>query len=183
MIGKVIVQGPGIQGTISDYNYTDMRDVLVDSLCAIAVFLMSCRGYDRTDEITGDLAGVFAVGAAFFPITSDSLPTDREELAGALQVLFAGSHFLTLAFFSLVLFRKTDQPKPTRKKLQRNIVYTECGYSILGCIVLIGVVSLTSSTSPIRSFDPVFWLKSIAVVSFGISWLTKGEAILKDNEA
>jgi hypothetical protein len=27
---------------------------------------------------------------------------------------------------------------------------------------------------------PVFWLESTAVISFGFSWLTKGETILKD---
>jgi hypothetical protein len=32
----------------------------------------------------------------------------------------------------------------------------------------------------IRELDPVFWLESLAVVAFGVSWLTKGEMILKD---
>jgi hypothetical protein len=28
--------------------------------------------------------------------------------------------------------------------------------------------------------NPVFWLESLAVEAFGVSWLTKGETILKD---
>ena len=44
--GKDLLQGPGIEGSISGYYYTDMRNVLVGSLCAIGVFLLSCRGYD-----------------------------------------------------------------------------------------------------------------------------------------
>ena len=183
VIGKFILQGPGIQGSVSDYYYTVMRDVFVGSLCSIGVFLMSYRGYDSMDEIAGDLACLFAVGAALFPTTPDVDPTTRARLVGVVHIVLAGSLFLTLAFFSLVLFRKTDQPTPTRMKLQRNIVYTVCGYLILGCIALIGVVALTPDTSPIRKLDPVFWLESIAIVSFGISWLTKGEGILKDDES
>jgi hypothetical protein len=34
----------------------------------------------------------------------------------------------------------------------------------------------------VERFEPRFWLESIAIVAFGISWLTKGEAILKDQE-
>src|SRR6266852_8308761 len=56
------IAGPGIQGSISCYYYTDMRNVLVGSLCAIGVFLMSTRGYDLRDEIAGRLACVFAIG-------------------------------------------------------------------------------------------------------------------------
>ena len=29
-------------------------------------------------------------------------------------------------------------------------------------------------------FSPLFWLEAVAVVAFGVSWLTKGEAILAD---
>jgi hypothetical protein len=179
--GKILLDGAGIQSSISSYYYTLMRDVFVGSLCAIAVFLMSYRGYERKDDVAGDLACAFAIGVALFPVAPDMDPTSREKVIGGVHLLFAGSFFLTLAFFSLVLFRKTDpKKKPTRKKLQRNVVYTLCGYTILACIALIAAAGLLPSTSPVRHLAPVFWLESIAVVAFGVSWLTKGEAILKD---
>jgi hypothetical protein len=97
--------------------------------------------------------------------------------------MVAASFFLTLAYFSLVLFRKTDPTKTaTRRKLQRNVVYTMCGYTILACIALVVVVALLPGAAPVKRLDPVFWLESVAVVAFGASWLTKGEAILKDAE-
>ncbi|MHC4106250.1 MAG: DUF998 domain-containing protein [Planctomycetota bacterium] len=183
-LGKIVLEEPGILSSISSYYYTVMRDVFVGSLCAIAVFLMSYRGYERKDDIAGDLACIFALGAALFPIAPDVGATLGDKVVGALHLLFAACLFLTLAFFSLVLFRKTDSTKtPTRKKLQRNIVYTVCGYTILACIALIVVVGLISDDSPIKRLDPVFWLESAAVVAFGVSWLTKGEAILKDEAA
>ena len=41
--GKILLEGPGIQNSISSYYHTGMRDVFVGSLCAIAGFLMSRR--------------------------------------------------------------------------------------------------------------------------------------------
>jgi hypothetical protein len=34
--------------------------------------------------------------------------------------------------------------------------------------------------SALKAFDPVYWLEAMAIVAFWISWLIKGEAILKD---
>ena len=49
------------------------------------------------------------------------------------------------------------------------------------CIVLIGVYFIFfGDASPIGRYRPVFWLESIAIIMFGISWLVKGEAILAD---
>jgi len=181
--GKILVEGPGIQDSISAYYHTGMRDVFVGSLCAIAVFLMSYRGYERKDDIAGDLACVFALGVALFPTTPELNATPGDRVVGALHLAFAAAFFLTLAFFSLVLFRKTDPARmPTRRKLQRNAVYTVCGYMMIACLVLIGIAALISGDSPVKRLDPIFWLEATAIVAFGVSWLTKGEAILKDAE-
>ena len=183
VIGKILLDGSGIEDSISRYYYTHMRDVFVGSLCAIAVFLMSYKGYERKDAVAGDLACVCALGVALFPTTPITSPTPQDHLVGGLHHTFAVIFFLTLAYFSLALFRKTNPSKiPTRQKLQRNIVYTVCGYTILVCIALLGLTSLLPKESPVNNLEPVFWLESIAVFVFGISWLTKGEAILKDEK-
>jgi len=182
-IGKILLEGPGIQSSISSYYYTNMRDVFVGSLCAIAVFLMSYKGYERKDAVAGDLACIFALGVALFPTTPNINPTSQDHIVGVLHYLSAVLFFLTLAYFSLVLFRKSNPAKiPTRKKIQRNIVYTVCGYTILACIALLGLNSFLPEESPLNNLNPVFWLESVAVFVFGVSWLTKGESILKDEE-
>jgi hypothetical protein len=181
--GKTLLQGPGIQSSISGYYYTDMGNVFVGSLCAIGVFLMSTRGYDRKDEIAGRLACAFAVGVALFPTTPDMAATSQEDIVGDVHLSLAALLFLTLAYFSLVLFTKTaPDKKPTGRKLQRNIVYRVCGYTILACILLIVVVKLPPVKTLAAWLTPVFWLESVAVVAFGVSWLTKGETILKDRK-
>ena len=178
IFGKMLLLGPGIQCTVSDYYYTDMGNVFVGSLCAIGVFLISCRGYDWRDEIAGRVACVFAVGVALFPTNPCAGGTS---LIGYLHLTFAALLFLTLAYFSLALFTETDPDKtPTPQKLQRNIVYRVCGYTILLCILFIAVIKLTPLKSLLERLTPVFWLESLAIISFGVSWLTKGETILKD---
>lgn len=182
VIGKILLQSPGIEASISGYYYTVMRDVFVGTLCAIGIFLMSYRGYERADDIAGNMACFFVVGAALFPTTPARNPSQLQIIVGYVHYGFAAAFFLTLAYFCLVLFRKTDPSKPmTLQKIQRNRVYVICGYLILLCICLLAVYGIFLGDTAIARLDPVFWLESIAVITFGTSWLVKGEALLRDD--
>ncbi len=181
-IGKILFESPGILESISAYYYSVMGNVFVGSLCAIAVFLFSYHGYDARDLIAGKLASLFALGTALFPTPPAGNASPPQMLIGGFHFFFAVCLFLTLAYFSLALFRKTNpNVLMTPKKKQRNVVYTLCGFLILVCIAGIIAVEFTPHNSAIRQFMPIFWLESIAIVSFGISWFVKGEAILKDD--
>ena len=182
-LGALILFGTGIQSSISGYYYTGMGDVFVGTLCAIGFFLLSYRGYERKDNVAGDLGCIFAVGVALFPTTPDNPVSGDARFIGYIHFAFATLFFLTLIYFSLCLFTKTDPNRPpTPRKLQRNKVYKACGYTMILCIVLIVIYYLLPDevASPIEVHNPVFWLEAIAVVAFGISWLIKGETILKD---
>ena len=181
VVGKWLLDGWGIQSSISAYYYTSMRDVFVGTLCATGVFLLSYRGYARVDDLAGNLACVFVVGLALFPTSPAIGGSAAQTIIGHIHLTFASAYFLTLAYFSLVLFRKTNPAhQMTVRKKQRNVVYTVCGYTILACIGLLVVDFVLLKHSGPQTVDPVFWLESTAVLAFGISWLTKGEAILAD---
>lgn len=179
IIGKVLVDGDSLLGSISGYYYTDMRDVYVGSMCAIGVFLLSYRGYGPVDDIAGDIAAVAAIGLALFPTTPSDAPTRTDQIIGILHLVFAAAFFLTLAFFCLFLFTKTDREQPSRRKVQRNQVYVVSGLIILVSLVLIVLASLLPNTVT-GSLHPALWLESVATLAFGLAWLTKGEAILGD---
>jgi hypothetical protein len=180
-IGGFLLSRQGIQITMSDYYYTGMRNVFVASLCSIGIFLMSTRGYDRNDEITGRLAALFAIGIALFPTTPSADATSRAKAIGTIHLSCAALFYLTVALISIVLFTKTSADKiPTPRKLQRNAVYRVCGFAILACISLILVFEFLPDKTSLERFTPVFWLESIASVAFGVSWLIKGETLLKD---
>jgi len=182
-LGAMIIFRTGIQSSISTYYHTGMRDVFVGTLCIIGFFLFSYKGYQRADNVTGDLGCVFAVGVALFPATPDCSVSGSAHFIGYIHLAFATLFFLTLIYFSLFLFTKTDPKRPaSRRKLQRNNIYKVCGYIMSICILLMVIYYLLPNkvASPIKVYNPVFWLEASAIVAFGISWLTKGEAILKD---
>jgi hypothetical protein len=182
-LGALILFKTGIQSSISNYYYTGMRDVFVGILCAIAFFMLSYKGYELSDKIAGNLGCLFAVGVALFPMTPESNPSNIARIIGSVHLAFAALFFLTLIYFSLRLFTKTDKTKkPTRSKLKRNKVYKACGYTMSTCIALIAIYLLLPSgmTSFLEKYNPIYWLETFAVLAFGISWLTKSEAILKD---
>jgi len=200
---KIIFESPGLQGSISSYYYTEARNVFVGSMCAVAVFLISCKRSERWDTVSGILAGVFALGVAMFPTTPDSGATSTDKAIGAVHLASAAAFFIALALTSILLFTKTN-PADTRqrkgwgrfspllvtstlpgkplsgRKKARNLVYRVCGYTIVGSIIAMFVVTRLPDSSPILDLHPTFWLESLAVVAFGASWLVKGETLLRD---
>ena len=182
-LGGLVVFGKGVQSSISSYYYTGMRDVLVGTLFAIGFFLYSYE-YDRADGIAGKAAFAFALGVALFPTTPDGDASNPAKIIGGLHLIFAALFFLTLSYFCLFLFTKTHAngyPPMTVRKMQRNNIYKVCGYVMIGCILLMGIYNLLGEAgSRLEAFHLIYWLEAIAIVAFGISWLTKGEAILKD---
>lgn len=182
-LGAQVLFKTGTQCSISRYYYTGMGDVFVGILCAIGVFLLSYKGYQRRDDWAGNLACIFAVGVAVFPTTPAAEPTALQKTIGAVHLTSASLFFLTLAYFSLFLFTKTNPNKtPSRRKRQRNWIYRVCGFAILGSLLLIVIQSMLPqhTQQDIKAYNPVYWLESLAVMAFGVSWLTKGQAILWD---
>lgn len=181
--GAVLFFKAGMQSSISAYYHTGMRDVFVGTLFAIGFFLLSYRGYEREDEIAGDLAFIFAIGLALFPTLPDGAFSSEDRVIGYFHLGFASLLFSSLIYFCLFLFTKTDPSKPpTKKKLQRNKVYRFCGYTMAVCMLLILVHFAFGDKITLPLNNPVYWLQSLAIWAFGASWFVKGEAILKDQE-
>lgn len=181
-----------VQSSISDYYHTKMRNILVGVLCAVAFFMFTYKGYDIRDSIAGNLACIFAIGVAFFPTGVDTLSECAEQCIiyedwiKTVHFTFAGLFFATLIYFSLFLFTESKTPKHELEapKRKRNIIFKTCAYVMIACVVLIALYFffLKEKYPELHHLDPVFWLESIALWAFGISWLTKGQFILKDKD-
>lgn len=178
-----------IQDSVSDYYYTITGDLLVGMLCAVALFLISYKGYpgDRLDGFLSTSAGILALGVAFFPTNETSadncaiIHLPLNELRNNLHNVFSAALFLILAAISLFQFTKSRGVVITRQKKQRNRVYRICGVLMLICIVLLALYTNLRDTMPwLKAYKPVFWLESAALLAFGISWLVKGGLFLKD---
>lgn len=177
--------------SISSYYHTAMRDSFVGLLCAVAFFLFAYHGYDILDLIAFKTAALAAVGVAFFPAYIKSplnpyifIAPNVSKLTNTVHYICAAIFFLTLAFVSLFLFTKSgssNQARPLRRrKIMRNRVYRSCGVVMLTCIAGMLVLNLLPDSSPILRLRPVFWLETLALFAFGVSWLTKGSLIIPD---
>ncbi len=186
MIGVLLLDpSQGWQDTISDYIGTVMRGVFVGVLFAIGVFLFFYVGYEPSedkkayepsDNLAGNLACVFALGVALFPTNSSS------GLVRTVHFVSATALFLSLAYFSLRLFTKTND-RPTPQKMIRNRIFRVCGVIILVCIALIGLNGWLFRDASLAAIKPVFWLESIALWAFGWAWFVKGEGLSPLNDA
>lgn len=179
--GALIIFNTGLQSSISQYYHTYMGDVLVGTLCAFGVFLYSYKGYSG-DAIYAKLASILAIGIALFPTIDDGSKTYIAPFIGILHVVFTIAFFSMLIYFSYFLFTKSDKKVLPKKKLQRNRVYKTCGILMAICILGIIIYSLFPSVKDFLGDNLVFWLESVAIWSFGVSWFTKGEAIVMLND-
>src|SRR5277367_2112899 len=93
-----------LEPSISCYYYTGTRNVLVGSLCAVAMFMLCCRGYDIYDEIAGIFSAICAIGVAFFPTDPTVCNASSSIRVGNIHWTFALLLFLTLALFCFFLF-------------------------------------------------------------------------------
>ncbi len=184
-----------LQRSLSAYYYVPhLRDLLVGVLWAIGAFLLFYRGYrtvprafrhlptwlnrQMTDTKLTTLAGIGALATAILP-TCEFQDHCTGKVIAAIHLASAVTFLGTLAVLSIWSFTESDtDPKDwDAAKRWSNRVYTTCGWVILAALAAAGLV-LGFHIKALGPFaQPVFWLESIAIWAFGISWLVKGEAI------
>ena len=179
VIGKFISEKSGqLEFSISDYyDNGSAGDLLVGVLFVLGFFLLSYKGPERIDNRAADVGCVAALGVALFPTTYCS-----DCWVHIIHFVFALLLFSVFIFFSIYLFRKTNpQKKITTEKKYRNRVYLICGIIMIVCIVAIAISLLLLDASVSAKYKLVYWFESIALISFGVSWITKSESFyLKD---
>jgi hypothetical protein len=185
--GGRLIFGDLVQPSLSAYYHTSMRDVLVGILFALGVFLFSYKGYGRPDDIAGNLACLFAIGTALFPTLPLEGPiTPIDERNNIIHHIFATGFLLTLTYFALFLFTKSDKPASEQSpgKRMRNTVYRLCGGLMTLSILVIGAYFLLQGgVGPfLGSSVPIYWLETVAIFAFGVSWFVKSGYFIKDDE-
>jgi hypothetical protein len=172
--GNWWLTGNQIESSISAYYHTPMGNVFVGALCALAVFFASYNykplpGYNLDNKLSWIAAGA-AVIVALLPTTNGGEITQSDQVVGRVHLTFAGLLFFLLAMFALFVFPQSRGGMTHRKRI-RNWVYRICGVIILVAIVL---VPISNKVDPPDWLHAFFWLETICVVAFGVSWLIKG---------
>ncbi len=182
------IQNRGFLGeSVSSYYYTNMRDFLVGLLCCVGLFLISYKGYERIDHITGNISGALALGTAFFPTSNGNSGIIKvgifqlnDNISNYLHLTFASLFFISLALISIFLFTRGESETQTKEKKKRNLVYVVCGYVILFSILCIALYELALKNTFIATLRPTLIFETLSLMSFGISWLVKGKTLFRD---
>lgn len=194
MIGLLGLLLPWLVALIT-LSWPDSISVTYYSLFAVGTFmvilgsagilLINYKGYERIDDITATIAGIFGILICLFPMTH---PDDPAILTGVLHLpsnisnifhcIAAFAFFGTLAFMSFFLFTKTDGEITPQKRI-KNIIYRVCGVGMLGAFLLMLLQFIPGFVCP----NLTWIVEAIALFFFGTSWIVKSDAFpfLHDN--
>lgn len=150
-------------------------------LGSAGMLLICYEGYDKLDNIICTLAGIFGICICIFPcgiipiknVGTFQIPSN---ISAWLHNVSAFIFFGLLAFNSLFLFTKSSGEMTNAKK-KRNIIFRVCGIGMLASFLLL---------IPLWKVSFGVWLvEAVALMFFGISWLTKSQCykwLFKDKE-
>lgn len=188
ILGHLLVVHWQVLPSISAYYYSELNPLFIGILCTIAAFLLSYQGYERSDHVASVLAGLGCLAVALLPCgRPDDVPTGpvsrwMQDLPMTTPHYLGAALFLaSLAYISLFEFTKSAGA-PTRQKLRRNRVYRGAGWVMVACLAVMGsngVLHLATGLSFLPA-NGILVGETVSVVAFAVSWLTKGEWILKD---
>jgi hypothetical protein len=169
--------------SISATHYFNSSVLFEGLVFATGLFLMTYRGYDVKDRALSIVAGVGAILLVLFPCKPAEpmiqypynflmLPLD---LTNILHIIGGLAFFFSL--FWVIMFQFTKTSNTTPEKRRRNFVYRICAVTMVSSVVLGRVLSALLEDPTIGYF---FIGESLALWSFGVAWLVKGEVLLRD---
>ena len=160
-----------IPDSISATWYTNACTVFMIILGSASILLISYKGYERIDDITLTLSGIFGLGICLFPCSVSSSPGKvgtfliDSSISNTIHFICAIAFFGLLAYNSFFLFTKSSGEMSKKKKI-RNIIYRVCGVGMLASFTIL----------LLPYFQIQVWLtETVALFFFGISFLTKAD--------
>lgn len=152
-------------------------------LGSAGLLLFSYNGYDKQDDIVCTIAGAFALGICLFSCGIGDLIARWTWIAelthvGTFQITPFASYIIhnvcaigffgLLSYNSIFLFTKTSG-NMTENKKKRNIIFRVCGVGMIVSFLAIIPVSI------FNWWGGVWIVETVALLFFGISWLTKAD--------
>lgn len=137
------------------------------------ILLMCYRGYTWVDDLINTLTGIFALCICLFPcfnggrgnIGTFQVPVG---ISGWVHNISAALFFILLAYNCIFLFTKSSGEKTRNKKI-RNIIYYICGGGMLVSLITLVIFM------PMGIYALTWWVEAIALMFFGIAFLTKAD--------
>lgn len=183
-----------LKDSISHFYYSTVGELFTGALCAVSLFLFSYRGYGKPsygkyhyvpgDNFMCNFAGAMALLVVILPTSSETPITDNfrafvsSENTGYIHYGAAVLFFFTLSMISFVNFRRTKDPEKFGKN-ESHPIFKNCAIIMLSSmLVLLVVFILDKLKVDVRWADDhnlTFWLETVMLLAFGVSWVVKGE--------
>lgn len=191
VIGKT--QGISLQQSISSYFHADpdgylLRAVFVGLLFATGTALYMYKGYSDWENNALNLAGLFIIGVAIFPMTWLS-PDGSEVLFQGIELFHFGKYeitlhglcavlfFLCIAFVCIKCAPETLELLNDKDKIKRyKRTYLSLGIAMIGFPIGAAIMAVAFQSKV------VFWVEIAGIAAFVIYWLVKSFEILSTNE-
>lgn len=181
----IVSGGFPMQESLSAYYWTTAGDLFVGFLVTIGIFLLSYRGHDLQDDIISGTAGAAYLCVALFPCEGSPVPdylfmflsVKATAIIHYITAVIAFGAMGTMSLFQFTKGLSAENPQ----KVKRNRVYRTCGYIIYASLVVGAILQFIpgarAATDIVRLW---YWLESVMVWAFGVSWLVKGETLWRD---
>jgi hypothetical protein len=163
------------QTSISAYYWTlDLeRNVFVGILCAVGVFLLLYKGYTLLEDRVLDVAGICAVGVAFFPMDKAG---DCASAGFSLHGVFGVMFFACIFFICIFMSKHSLEDIPDQRRREKfALAYKICSTVMIGSIVL-AVLSRFLPKEYIQALcenSAIFWFEAVGVWAFSAFWYIK----------
>ncbi|KIX20186.1 hypothetical protein SY27_13640 [Flavobacterium sp. 316] len=181
--------------SISHYYYTKSGPLFIAIMSLLAIFFIVYKGNVFIDFIISSITGISALLVVLLPTDSllqGCLNISKKHIITILEkdptrevthYISAGIFLLSLAYMSIFRFTKTSEGYEDSKK---QIDFRHKIYRILGVIMIFSIILIFLGSDYFNKIVPnsfhdfhkthhlTFWLETIAVECFGISWLIKG---------
>lgn len=147
--------------------------IFIGFLFAIASFLLAYNGRSTREMVLSKVASVAALGVAVVPCHCPGHP-ELSTFAPEVPYVHGASTaimFLILAYFCLEFYRRA-QTKGYVQAERRARIYAVCGILIVASIVVMAIDKLSGDALTERFAKLTFVGEGVALVSFGVSWLT-----------
>lgn len=152
------------------------HSIFIGFLFAIASFLLAYNGVNPKERRLSLIAAVAALGVALFPCDCGHDPNVVPYLHG----LSAAAMFIVLAYFCRAFYgraREKARTKGYKEADRRAVIYVISGGAIVLSIAVLALDFALDHRLSAGFPALTFWGETVALVAFGIAWLTASKCL------
>ena len=181
IIGVLLSKDVEMQGSISAFYHTPMRNLFVGLLVAVGSFLYLYKGFSVRENLALNIAGIMAIGVAFLPtavpstikaLNSPFLPPNPFT-SPWLHGFCAVSLFIAIAYVCVKCGYATlvhIENEAKREEYQKR-------YKLIGISMIVLPILAVLFSYMFNRFYLVFIVEVVAILIFAYFWLLKSQEL------